>query len=252
MNLDEAYAILGISSSATLDEILSAYKEKAKEYHPDLNHTPDATRKMQLVNEAFHLIRSELRSQETVKTKQTESESHERYTQNERNDREKAQTFEASIQDNIFYKVVLSAIGPLFVPRFCPVCMRRTATRLSKSFSFTETVFISNRRYRVRQHSSTIPFYCCCEKRFGEYVKIFRNSNYIYFYFKNRAYAEFFAEINRVKCEKITRIRQIADKTAHVANIAFQIPELRQILSIGFSIGLFLLLAVTCETLGLV
>ena len=250
MNLDEAYVILGISSTATLDEILLAYKGKAKKYHPDLNHSPDATRKMQMVNEAFELIRAKQKSQETIRTSRNENESNDNSTRQEYNKEKRAKNFEASIQDNIFYKVVLFADGSLFIPKFCPVCLKNTTNRISRPFSFTETIFISNRRYRVREHSSTIPFYCCCEDKFNEYVKIFRNSNYIYFYFKNREYAEFFAEINNANCSQITRIRQIADKTAHVANIAFQIPEIKQLFSIGISIGVILLLAVTCDALG--
>lgn len=58
MTLEESYEILGISSSSEYDEIIEAYRTKAKQYHPDLNQSSDATIKMQQINEAFEIIRA--------------------------------------------------------------------------------------------------------------------------------------------------------------------------------------------------
>ncbi len=51
------YAILGVSSSATQDEIKSAYRKLAKQYHPDLHPGDDAAaEKFKQVNEAYSIV----------------------------------------------------------------------------------------------------------------------------------------------------------------------------------------------------
>lgn len=50
------YEILGISSDSTLGEIKAAFREKAKEYHPDMNSSPDAGEKFIAVNEAYTFL----------------------------------------------------------------------------------------------------------------------------------------------------------------------------------------------------
>ena len=53
MNRDP-FSVLGVSSSATEDEIKSAYRKLAKKYHPDLNPgDKEAERKMKEINEAY-------------------------------------------------------------------------------------------------------------------------------------------------------------------------------------------------------
>ena len=47
------YDILGVSKTATEDEIKSAYRKKVKEYHPDLHpNDPTAAEKFKEINEA--------------------------------------------------------------------------------------------------------------------------------------------------------------------------------------------------------
>ena len=51
---NDPFAVLGLSSSATEDEIKSAYRKLAKKYHPDLNPgDKTAEEKMKEVNEAY-------------------------------------------------------------------------------------------------------------------------------------------------------------------------------------------------------
>ena len=51
---NDPFAVLGVSSSATEDEIKSAYRKLAKKYHPDLNPgDKTAEQKMREVNEAY-------------------------------------------------------------------------------------------------------------------------------------------------------------------------------------------------------
>lgn len=50
------YKTLGVSKSATKDEIKKAYKKLAKQYHPDLNKSSDATEKFKEINEAAAIL----------------------------------------------------------------------------------------------------------------------------------------------------------------------------------------------------
>ena len=52
--MNDPFTVLGISSSATEDEIKAAYRKLAKKYHPDLNPGDAAAeKKMREVNEAY-------------------------------------------------------------------------------------------------------------------------------------------------------------------------------------------------------
>lgn len=50
------FQTLGISSSASMAEIKKAYRLKAKEFHPDVNDSPDATDQFRKITEAYHRI----------------------------------------------------------------------------------------------------------------------------------------------------------------------------------------------------
>ena len=47
---------LGIPYDADKYQIKLAYRKKAKEYHPDLNKSPDATRLFQQINDAYDFL----------------------------------------------------------------------------------------------------------------------------------------------------------------------------------------------------
>lgn len=50
------YEVLGLSKGASKDEIKSAYRRLAKQYHPDLNKAPDAADKFKEVQEAYDVL----------------------------------------------------------------------------------------------------------------------------------------------------------------------------------------------------
>lgn len=55
--INDPYKVLGVSESASQEEIKSAYRKMAKMYHPDLHpNDPKATEKMNEINEAYDML----------------------------------------------------------------------------------------------------------------------------------------------------------------------------------------------------
>lgn len=52
----DLYAVLGLASSASLDEIKKAFRQKASEFHPDKNTSELAPVKFREIREAYEVL----------------------------------------------------------------------------------------------------------------------------------------------------------------------------------------------------
>ena len=55
--MTDPYKILGLSKTATLDDIKKAYRKLAKKYHPDLNPDPKAEELLKKINMAYTVLK---------------------------------------------------------------------------------------------------------------------------------------------------------------------------------------------------
>jgi uncharacterized integral membrane protein len=56
MTISDYYKLLGLSHGSSIEEIKKAYRRKAREYHPDINHSPDAKDQFICVTEAYEFL----------------------------------------------------------------------------------------------------------------------------------------------------------------------------------------------------
>jgi hypothetical protein len=59
INMKNVADILGVSYNADKYQIKLAYRKKAKEYHPDINKSPDATKMFQQITDAYEFLSEE-------------------------------------------------------------------------------------------------------------------------------------------------------------------------------------------------
>ena len=76
MNLQECLAVLQLDSSASLEDIKSAFRKLAFKYHPDLNSGPEASKKFREINEAYVTAKElfEVNGDTTTTSKRTQQE----------------------------------------------------------------------------------------------------------------------------------------------------------------------------------
>lgn len=58
------YAELGVSASASFEEVRAAYRRLAREHHPDVNSSAEAALRMRRINEAWEVLRDPVRRAE--------------------------------------------------------------------------------------------------------------------------------------------------------------------------------------------
>jgi hypothetical protein len=56
MSLTDYYTILGLTPDASVEDIKKAYRIKARQYHPDINHASDAKELFIIITEAYDFL----------------------------------------------------------------------------------------------------------------------------------------------------------------------------------------------------
>ena len=57
MPFKDYYRVLGVNNTASPEEILKAYRNLTKQYHPDINPHPTSTAYLQEINEAYSVLK---------------------------------------------------------------------------------------------------------------------------------------------------------------------------------------------------
>ncbi|MEC9397852.1 MAG: DnaJ C-terminal domain-containing protein [Myxococcota bacterium] len=57
VKFEDYYKVLGVSRSATQEELQSAFRKLARKYHPDVSKEPDAEEQFKRINEAYEVLK---------------------------------------------------------------------------------------------------------------------------------------------------------------------------------------------------
>ena len=57
VKFEDYYKVLGVSRSATQEELQSAFRKLARKYHPDVSKEPDAEEQFKKINEAYEVLK---------------------------------------------------------------------------------------------------------------------------------------------------------------------------------------------------
>ena len=92
------YAILNIKTTASKKEIKEAFRKEALKWHPDRNSSPDATERMQLINEAYLILKD---TEARVRYDKQYQKFHQAHKQNQHDNQKETYKREYSIDDDI-------------------------------------------------------------------------------------------------------------------------------------------------------
>ena len=67
--MKEYYLLLDITETCTLEDITTSFRKLAKQYHPDINHSPDANEKLRKVIEAYDWMKKHHVQRKAIKPK---------------------------------------------------------------------------------------------------------------------------------------------------------------------------------------
>ena len=164
MQFIDYYKVLNISDNATLEEIKKAFRELAKEFHPDKNKSNDASLKFREVFEAYEILKDTItkgifderrrkfynkKSVEFNNVKNTKSETYE-YVKKEANKKAEyfsRMTFDDFLQSSIFmlkkatskFALILMFLFGLFMIFFGFIAMIKTNN--NEGFGFLIMLF---------------------------------------------------------------------------------------------------------------
>lgn len=212
MNLEfDPYEILGVSKDSSLEEITKAYKTLVKQFHPDLHDDNSYSEfAMKQINMAYEYV-----LREKSNTASTAGSASETYSKPEPPHPSQAKhtesaTFWSKIQEHVVYMVRIPySVKSISIPRVCVTCLKPTSETTKVLGDYAER--LSFRQTRTTTYKFDFGLCRTCKKT----VSLIPTYNSLAFYFKNKDYAQLFAEMNYSQVEEKPIAKQVG---AFVAN----------------------------------